>query len=133
MPEEAPVMSAVPGLEVFLTFMDSLRFSSGRPLSDRTSPSPPMLRRSCACLKCRICNLLGHTGFIQIIGIKAMQRIGFVIFPGLQAMGIAAITAFEVANLIAGEDVYGVELLSEHGGLVRASAGFSIDTKAFKG
>jgi len=48
-------------------------------------------------------------------------------------MGFAAITAFEVANLITGEDVYGVELLSEHGGLVRASGGFSIDTKAFKG
>ncbi len=62
-----------------------------------------------------------------------MQRIGFVIFPGFQAMGLAAITAFEVANLITGEDVYGVELLSEHGGLVRASGGFSIDTKAFKG
>ncbi len=62
-----------------------------------------------------------------------MQRIGFVIFPGFQAMGFAAITAFEVANLITGEDVYGVELLSEHGGLVRASGGFSIDTKAFKG
>ena len=47
-------------------------------------------------------------------------------------MGFAAITAFEVANLVAGEDVYGVELLSEHGGLVRASAGFNVDTNAFK-
>ena len=31
-----------------------------------------------------------------------MQEIGFVIFPDFQVMGFTAITAFEVANLIAG-------------------------------
>ena len=62
-----------------------------------------------------------------------MQRIGFVLFPGFQAMGFAAITAFEVANLVTGENVYDVKLLSEHGGLVRASAGFSVDTEPFGG
>lgn len=61
-----------------------------------------------------------------------MQHIGFVVFPGFQAMGFAAIAAFEVANVVVGEEVYGVELLSEQGGLVRASGGFSVDTKAFK-
>jgi transcriptional regulator GlxA family with amidase domain len=60
-----------------------------------------------------------------------MQKIGFVVFPGFQAMGFAAITVFEIANVTAGEAVYGVELLSEHGGLVRASAGFCVDTKPF--
>jgi transcriptional regulator GlxA family with amidase domain len=61
----------------------------------------------------------------------AVQRIGFVIFPGFQVMGFAAITVFEVANLTAGEDVYSVQLLSEHGGLVPSSAGFGVDTEAF--
>lgn len=60
-----------------------------------------------------------------------MQRIGFVLFPNFQAMGFAAITAFEVANLSVGEPVYEVSLLSESGGLVRASAGFCVDTEAF--
>src|SRR6266852_9131850 len=76
--------------------------------------------------------LFGTFVFQPSIGIEAMQRIGFVVFPGFQVMGFAAVTAFEVANLVAGEDVYGVELLSEQGGLVRASAGLSVDTKAFK-
>lgn len=60
-----------------------------------------------------------------------MQRIGFVVFPDFQVMGFAAITVFEVANMVAGEEVYKVHLLSEHGGPVRASAGFNVDTEAF--
>lgn len=60
-----------------------------------------------------------------------MQNIGFVVFPGFQVMGFAAITVFEVANMVAGDNVYGVRLLSEQGGLVRASAGFEVNTEAF--
>jgi transcriptional regulator GlxA family with amidase domain len=60
-----------------------------------------------------------------------MQSIGFVVFPDFQVMGFAAITVFEVANLVAKETIYRVHLLSEDGGLVRASAGFSVETKAF--
>lgn len=60
-----------------------------------------------------------------------MQSIGFVVFPDFQVMGFAAITVFEVANLVAGKPVYSVSLLSEQGGLVRASAGFSVETEAF--
>lgn len=60
-----------------------------------------------------------------------MQQIGFVVFPGFQVMGFAAITAFEVTNLVLGKPVYEMTLLSEHGGLVRASAGFSVETEAF--
>ncbi len=62
-----------------------------------------------------------------------MQSIGFVVFPQFQVMSFAAITVFEVANLVAGEPVYSVSLLSESGGLVRASAGFSVETEAFGG
>jgi transcriptional regulator GlxA family with amidase domain len=60
-----------------------------------------------------------------------MQSIGFVVFPDFQVMGFAAITVFEVANLVAGETVYSMHLLSENGGPVRASAGFTVETEAF--
>ena len=62
-----------------------------------------------------------------------MQSIGFVVFPNFQVMGFAAITVFEVANFVAEETVYSVSLLSEQGGLVRSSAGFSVETEAFDG
>lgn len=60
-----------------------------------------------------------------------MHRIGYVVFPGFQVMGFAAVTAFEVANLTLGEPAYAIELLSEAGGEVKASAGFGVLTKAF--
>jgi transcriptional regulator GlxA family with amidase domain len=60
-----------------------------------------------------------------------MQRVGFVVFPNFQAMGLAVISTFEFANLAKGEQVYEVVLLSETGGPVRASLGFSVDTEAF--
>jgi transcriptional regulator GlxA family with amidase domain len=60
-----------------------------------------------------------------------MQHIGFVVFPNFQAMGLAIISTFEFANLARGEQVYNVVLLSESGGPVRASLGFSVDTQAF--
>src|SRR5262245_61431544 len=60
-----------------------------------------------------------------------MQRVGFVVFPGFQVMGFTVITVFEVANLVAGRQVYRVDLLSERGGLVRASAGFCVETVPF--
>src|ERR1700743_1043042 len=60
-----------------------------------------------------------------------MHRIGFVVFPNFQVMGFAAITAFEIANLVLGENAYEITLLSETGGLVKCSAGFAVETKAF--
>jgi transcriptional regulator GlxA family with amidase domain len=60
-----------------------------------------------------------------------MHRIGFTVFPGFQVMGFAAVTAFEVANAVAGEAFYALSLLSESGGAVRASAGFSVQTEPF--
>ncbi|WFU49859.1 GlxA family transcriptional regulator [Sinorhizobium terangae] len=60
-----------------------------------------------------------------------MHRIGFVVFPGFQLMGFAAVTAFEMANIALGEPAYEIELLSETGGEVKASAGFGVLTKAF--
>lgn len=60
-----------------------------------------------------------------------MQSIGFVVFPNFQVMSFAVITVFEIANLVAKDTIYSVSLLSEHGGLVRSSAGFSVETEAF--
>jgi transcriptional regulator GlxA family with amidase domain len=60
-----------------------------------------------------------------------MQRVGFVTFPNFGAMGLAALSTFEHANLTKGEQVYEVTLLSETGGPVRSSAGFSVMTEPF--
>lgn len=60
-----------------------------------------------------------------------MRSIGFVVFPQFQVMGFAAITVFELANLVAEETIYSLHLLSEHGGLVQSSAGFAVQTAAF--
>ncbi|TIX86701.1 GlxA family transcriptional regulator [Rhizobium sp. P44RR-XXIV] len=60
-----------------------------------------------------------------------MHTIGFLVFPDFQIMGFTAITAFEVANLAGERELYRVTLLSEAGGLVRSSAGFSVETEPF--
>src|SRR6202163_5167772 len=60
-----------------------------------------------------------------------MQRIGFVVFPGFQVMGVAVISAFEFANVHLGEQVYAVQLLSETGGPILASMGMSVMAKPF--
>jgi hypothetical protein len=35
-----------------------------------------------------------------------MHKIGYVVFPGFQLLGFAAVTAFEIANLQLGEPAY---------------------------
>ncbi|RTD86729.1 GlxA family transcriptional regulator [Variovorax atrisoli] len=60
-----------------------------------------------------------------------MKRIGVLVFPGFQILDLAAIAAFELANIHAGKPVYQVELLSEEGGLVVSSSGVSTDSKRF--
>ena len=60
-----------------------------------------------------------------------MQRVGFVICPGYSLMGLAAVPAFEVANLVGDESAYDLHFVSEHGGPVGASAGMNLETEAF--
>ncbi|MES3100503.1 GlxA family transcriptional regulator [Sphingomonas faeni] len=60
-----------------------------------------------------------------------MQRIGFVIIPQFQNMYFAAMTVFEVANFSAGRQLYEIELLSEHGGMVSSSIGIRTETLPF--
>jgi transcriptional regulator GlxA family with amidase domain len=57
-----------------------------------------------------------------------MRKIGFIIYPGYQPMGLASTTPFEMANRQA---VYDIRMLSEHGGPVRTSVGFHVSTEPF--
>jgi transcriptional regulator GlxA family with amidase domain len=60
-----------------------------------------------------------------------MHTIGFVVFPNFYMIGFAAVTVFELANLVLDEPAYEVTVLSEAGGLVSASAGIRIDSEPF--
>jgi transcriptional regulator GlxA family with amidase domain len=62
-----------------------------------------------------------------------MRKVGFIIHPGYSPMGLAVSTAFEVANIQAGEPVYDIRMLSRDGGPVRTSLGFQVATEAFNG
>jgi transcriptional regulator GlxA family with amidase domain len=58
-----------------------------------------------------------------------MLTIGFVLPPRFQIMGLSAVSAFELANVAAGEALYGIRLLSEHGGPVPNSFGIPVETR----
>lgn len=58
-----------------------------------------------------------------------MLTIGFVLPRGFQIMGLSAVSAFELANVAAGERLYGVRLLSESGGAVPNSFGVPVETR----
>jgi transcriptional regulator GlxA family with amidase domain len=60
-----------------------------------------------------------------------MHSVGFVVFPNFYMMGFAAVTAFELANLVLEETAYEVTVVSETGGLVSASAGIRVDSMPF--
>ncbi len=60
-----------------------------------------------------------------------MRQVGLIIEEGFQVMGLAALSAFEFANDILGEDGYRLTLLSERGGLVRSTMGVGIETLPF--
>jgi transcriptional regulator GlxA family with amidase domain len=60
-----------------------------------------------------------------------MRHIGVVVFPGFQILDMVAVSIFELANLEAGQPEYEVEVISEHGGMVRSSAGVEIATQPF--
>jgi transcriptional regulator GlxA family with amidase domain len=62
-----------------------------------------------------------------------MRRIGFIVFPDFQVMSCAVMAVFEFANKEMGEPVYDVRLLSENGGPVRSSIGFSVETEPLDG
>jgi len=57
-----------------------------------------------------------------------MPQIGMVLFPGFQFVALGTQAAFEMANLITGEDFYTVRLFSLEGGLVASSLGSRVET-----
>ncbi|MFT4435782.1 GlxA family transcriptional regulator [Caballeronia sp. 15715] len=62
-----------------------------------------------------------------------MKTIGIIVYPDFQVLGLAVSTVFEFANATVAQPAYEVKLLSEHGGSVRSSLGFGIDTASFQG
>src|SRR5271154_4321250 len=62
-----------------------------------------------------------------------MQRVGFAVFPGFQAMSLGVLSVFEFANRENGEPIYDVRPLSETGGPIRSSTGISVVTEPFAG
>ncbi|SHO67305.1 transcriptional regulator, AraC family with amidase-like domain [Pseudoxanthobacter soli DSM 19599] len=58
-----------------------------------------------------------------------MSRIGFIMEDGFQAMGMAALSAFELANVALGREVYRLTVMSEKGGTIRSSLGIGIETE----
>ena len=59
-----------------------------------------------------------------------MLTIGFALPPGFQIMGLAAVSAFELANVVAKEQLYDIRLLSEQGGALPNSFGMAIETRS---
>jgi transcriptional regulator GlxA family with amidase domain len=60
----------------------------------------------------------------------AMRKMGLLLYPGFQILCFAVISAFEVANMWAGERVYDLHVLSERGGLLKSSLDLQITTEA---
>ncbi|UEM19914.1 GlxA family transcriptional regulator [Skermanella mucosa] len=61
-----------------------------------------------------------------------MQRVGFILIPRFQMMTLAAASVFEFANMLAGETLYEISVLSETGGPVASSLGMIVETVPFE-
>jgi transcriptional regulator GlxA family with amidase domain len=58
-----------------------------------------------------------------------MRTVGFILEDGFQVMGLAALSAFELANNDVGEELYRLSVMSEKGGTVRSSLNIGIQTE----
>jgi transcriptional regulator GlxA family with amidase domain len=61
-----------------------------------------------------------------------MRHVGFILEDGFQVMGMAALSAFEFANIELGREAYRVTVMSEAGGPVRTSLGMMVETTRFE-
>ena len=61
-----------------------------------------------------------------------MRHVGFILEDGFQVMGLAALSAFEFANIELGREGYRVTVMSEAGGPVRTSLGMMVETARFE-
>ncbi|RFU49139.1 GlxA family transcriptional regulator [Paraburkholderia sp. DHOC27] len=57
-----------------------------------------------------------------------MHTVGLLVYPNFQSLGLAVASVFEYANIMRGEKVYSFSLVSEEGGPVMTSQGFSVNT-----
>jgi transcriptional regulator GlxA family with amidase domain len=60
-----------------------------------------------------------------------MLRIGYIVVPNFQVMIFGGLTVFEMANRMTKEPHYDIRLISEGGGQVRSSLGYSVMTDSF--
>jgi len=60
-----------------------------------------------------------------------MVTVGFVVTPGFPVMSLAALSVFEFANIEADGPIYGITVLSEHGGAVPTTMGTTVNTVPF--
>ncbi|GFM87679.1 transcriptional regulator [Pseudomonas cichorii] len=60
-----------------------------------------------------------------------MHTVALVVYPKFQALSLSLGSVFECANLLRGEAVYDFQVISETGGAVMSSQGFSVNTAAF--
>jgi transcriptional regulator GlxA family with amidase domain len=58
-----------------------------------------------------------------------MHTIRLVVYPNFQALALAVASVFEYANLSHGEQVYEFRVVSETGGPIESSQGFSVNTE----
>ncbi|MBJ9675798.1 GlxA family transcriptional regulator [Burkholderia gladioli] len=58
-----------------------------------------------------------------------MHSVGLVVYPNFQSLALAVASVFEYANLLHGDEVYRFRIVSEHGGLVASSQGFSVQSE----
>lgn len=58
-----------------------------------------------------------------------MHTVGLVVYPDFQSLGLAVTTVFEYANLMSEKQAYDLTIVSEQGGPVRTSEGFSVNTE----
>nr|WP_100549924.1 MULTISPECIES: GlxA family transcriptional regulator [unclassified Pseudomonas] len=61
-----------------------------------------------------------------------MHTVALVVYPQFQPMSLALSSVFECANLLHGEQVYAFHLVSETGGTVMSSHGFSVNTEPLR-
>lgn len=60
-----------------------------------------------------------------------MLRVGYIVVPNFQVMIFGGLTVFELANRMTPEPHYDIRLISERGGPVRSSLGYSVMTDRF--
>jgi transcriptional regulator GlxA family with amidase domain len=62
-----------------------------------------------------------------------MLRIAYIVVPNFQVMIFGGLTVFEMANRLTKEPHYEIRLISEGGGPVQSSLGYSVMTDSFDG